>query len=72
MATQSLTNVSLLRLVGGFLAVFSVVVGVLILFVIPSACSFVGSIQLVMLGFLFVGGVTSFIFGQAMSRRKAK
>jgi membrane protein implicated in regulation of membrane protease activity len=72
MVTQTASNVSLLRVGGAFVAIFSVVVAALILFVIPVACTFVGSIQLLLLGLLFIAGVVSFLFGQVLSRRRAK
>ncbi len=69
---DTITNISLLRLGGAFTAVFSLVMGIFILFVIPIACSFVGSLQLLILGFLFVGGVLAFLFGVVLSREKRK
>jgi hypothetical protein len=65
-------NGSVLRIGGGFIAVFSVVVGVLVLFAIPTACSFVGSLQLIILGFLFIGGVIAFLLGGILSRKKVR
>lgn len=54
------------RLLGGVLAAFSLVMGLLIVFVIPGGCSFVGGIQLFMLGFLFIIGLLCFFLGQAL------
>ncbi len=62
----------LLSVGGGFIMVFSVVMGLIILFVIPGGCSFVGSLQLIILGFLFVGGVLTFFLGVALSWKKRK
>jgi hypothetical protein len=56
-----------LRIAGAFVAIFSLVMGMLILFVIPGACSFVGSLELLMLGFLFILGVIAFLWGTAVS-----
>ncbi len=61
---------NLLRIGGAFTAVFSLVVGLLVLFVIPGACSFVGGLQLIILGFLFIGGVFAFLIGLVLSRKK--
>ena len=57
---------STLRLGGAFTTVFSVVAGLLVLFVIPVACTFVSGIQLIILGFLFVIGLLVFLLGQAL------
>ena len=57
---------------GGFAVLFSVVVGLLVLFAIPAACSFVSGLQLIFLGFLFIGGVLTFLIGLLLSLRKAK
>ena len=63
---------SVLRIGGGFTAGFSLVVGLLVLFAIPTACSFVGSLQLIILGFLFIGGVLAFLLGGISSRKKVR
>ncbi len=70
MVKQNPTSSSVLRIGGAFTAVFSLVVGLLVLFVIPGACTFVGSLQLLILGFLFVIGVLAFLLGNALLRRK--
>ncbi len=71
MANQNPTSSSLLLRTGGaFTAVFSLVVGLLVLFVIPGACSFVSGLELIILGFLFIVGVASFFLGNALLRRK--
>ena len=64
--SQNLTGNSMLRIGGAVVAVFSLVMGVLILYVIPGACSFVGSIQLLILGFLFIAGALAFLIGQVL------
>ena len=66
---QERPNGSVLRVGGGFTAIFSLAMGLLILFAIPSACSFVGSIQLLMLGFLFIIGILAFILGQVLTHK---
>lgn len=63
---------SMLRIAGAFVAVFSLVVGLLVLFAIPVACSFLGSLQLLILGTLFVLGVIAFLAGTAISRKNRK
>ena len=67
-----ITNISLLRVGGAFTAVFSLVMGLFVLFVIPVACTFVGSLQLAILGLLFVLGALTFLIGVVLSRRKRK
>ncbi len=64
------TGRELLRLTGGFLAVSSLVAGLLVLFVIPGACSFLGSLQLVILAMLFVLGSLGFLIGHYLVRRQ--
>ena len=66
------SNSSILRLGGAITAIFSLVMGLLVLFVIPSACTFVGSLQLVILALLFIGGLLVFLFGLFLSHRKVK
>ncbi len=66
MVTQNPVGSSLLRLSGAFIAVFSLVIGLLVLFVIPGACTFVSGIQLILLGFLFIIGVLAFLLGQVL------
>ena len=63
---------TILLIGGGFTAIFGLIIGLLALFVIPSACSFVGSLQLAILGLLFLGGLFVFLFGLVLSRIKAK
>ena len=63
---------TILRIGGGFTSIFGLVMGLLILFLVPIACTFIGSLQLVILGLLFLGGLFVFLFGLVLSRRKAK
>ncbi len=60
--------------IGGLVAmVFSAAMGLLVLFVIPSACSFVGSFELLILGFMFLIGGVAFLLGKALLwRRKGR
>ncbi len=69
---STITNISLLRVGGAFIAVFSLAMGLFVLFVIPVACSFVGSLQLAILGLLFGLGALTFLVGFFLSRRKRK
>ncbi len=70
MIKQNPVGSSLLRVGGAFTAVFSLVVGLLVLFVIPGACTFVSGLQLLILGFLFIVGVLAFFLGNVLSRKK--
>ncbi len=70
MIRQKLERSSLLRIVGAFVAAFSVAMGLLVLFVIPGACSFVGGLQLLILAFLFIIGVFTFLLGQVLVWKK--
>ena len=60
---------SLLRVSGAFIAAFSLATGLLVIFAMFNACSFVGSIGVLMLGLLFVLGVIAFIVGTVISRK---
>lgn len=66
----NLTGKELLRLTGGFVAVFSLVMGLLVLFVIPGACSFLGGLQLVILTLLFITGSLGFLVGHRRIHRQ--
>ena len=63
---------TILLIGGAFTVVFSLVVGLLVLFVIPVACIFVSGLQLLFLGFLFIIGVIGFFLGNALSRKKIR
>ncbi len=60
--------------IGGVVAmVFSAAMGLLVLFVIPIACSFVSSLGVLILGFMFIGGGVAFLLGKALLwRRKGR
>ncbi len=58
------------RLVGAFMALFSAAFGLLLMFVIPSACSFVTGLGLLLMGFLFTAGILVFLFGTIVLRRR--
>ena len=73
MVKQNHTSSRLLRIGGAFTAGFSLVIGLFVLFnVIPNPCSFLSSLELLILGFLFVGGVLTFFLGVALSWKKRK
>ncbi len=55
--------------VGAFIAVFSLVMGLLVLFVIPSRCSFVSSLLLFILGGLFLIGLLNLLIGKLLLRK---
>ncbi len=63
---------SVLRIAGAFTAIFGLVMGMLVLFVIPGACSFLGGLQLLILTALFVLGVSAFLVGTILSRKSRK
>ena len=54
---QTVPNISTLRIAGLILIAFSAIVGPLILFATPIGCTIVGSIQLLIFGFLFIIGI---------------
>ncbi len=57
--------------IGGLVAmVFSAAMGLLVLFVIPTACSFVNSLGVLILGFVFIGGGAAFLLGKALLWRR--
>ncbi len=58
------------RIVGCFVAIFSLVMSLLVLFAIPSGCIFVGNLQLIILSFLFLGGIATIFIGEILSRKK--
>jgi hypothetical protein len=58
------------RLTGAFITVFSIFAGLLLLFVVPSACGFVAGIELLFLAALFIAGLLILLLGKAVMRRK--
>ncbi len=70
MIRQDSVGISILRIGGALTAVFSLVMGLLVLFVIPGACTFVSGLLLVVLGFLFIIGVLAFFLGNVLLHRK--
>ncbi len=55
---------------GLFITIFSVVVGLLLVFVIPSACSFLGGLQIVLLGLLLIAGLIVLLLAHTVFRNK--
>ncbi len=66
---RPINGTDMLRIGGAFTAIFSLAMGLLVLYVIPTACSFLGSLQLIILGFLFIAGLLSFFLGYALMRK---
>ena len=63
---------NILRITGAFVAIFSLVIGALVMFVLPGACSFVSIIQLAALSILFIFGVIAFLTGTAFSWKRKR
>ena len=63
------TNSGLLLIGGAVTMVFSMVSGLLTLF-LPATCTFVGGLQLLILGFLFIIGLFAFLFGLVLARQE--
>jgi len=63
---------SLIRITGAVVALFSLAVGALVMFVLPSRCSFVTSIVLVMMFLTLIGGGVTFLVGQFLLWRERR
>jgi hypothetical protein len=61
-----------LTVAGAVMVAFSVVMGILVLFVISNVCPSVSGLQLIFLSLLFVIGVIAFLLGIALGRKKRK
>ncbi len=59
------SNSNLFSLSGGLAMLFSIVLALPVLFS-PIACSFVGSLELVMLGLVFLAGAGVFLVGRVL------
>lgn len=70
MINRDSTGINLVRTGGAFTAVFSLVIGVFVLFATSGACTFVSGLLLVFLGILLIIGILGFLLGNALSRRK--
>jgi hypothetical protein len=51
---------------GAAVMIFSAVMGLLVWFVVPSSCSVIGSLQILVLGFLFILGGLAFLLGKVL------
>lgn len=69
---QNYTPSDILRIGGIFTIAFSVITGLLVAFVLPTACSIVGGLGLVFLGFLLFIGLLAFASGLILQRRNRK
>ena len=63
------SNWEVLKLGGGFTAVFSLAMSLLLLFVVPGACSFLAGLEIIMLGLLFLAGAAVYVLGFVLHRR---
>lgn len=70
MIRQNPMGSNLLSMGGVVAMVFSAAMGLLVLFVIPIACSFVSSLGVIILSFLFLIGGVAFLLGKALSWRR--
>lgn len=61
---------ALLRTVGGLIVVFSLIGGLLVMFVMPDTYPFVAGLQLLILGFLMIIGAISFLLGNVLIHKK--
>lgn len=69
---RSPDNIEMTRFVGGFIAVISFGMGLVFMFAVPIACTFVGSLGLVMLALLFIAGLSTFLVGQVKVWRRRR
>ena len=60
-----------LHVAGMFLTVFCALATMLIVFVLPAACSFVFGMQLVLLAFLFMTGIVMILVGFLLAKRES-
>ena len=67
---QRTTSGDLLCIGGGIAAAFGLAIGLLLLFVMPGACTFLSGLQLTFMGFLFIAGIISFLLGRVLLWRK--
>lgn len=68
MIIQPVNTLNYGKIIGASLSAFSLVLGSLVLFVIPGACSFVGAGMLLILALSFIAGLV--IFGVSFRSRK--
>lgn len=63
---NNIVSDNLLSTGGAAVMIFSAVMGLLVWFVVPSSCSVVGSLQILVLGFLFILGGFAFLLGKVL------
>ncbi len=68
-SSRPLSTGQVLSALGAVTAGFSLVASLLVLFVIPGSCSFLGGLELVMLAALLLAGVIVLLVGRIISHR---
>ena len=68
---EEYTVSTVLRTGGMFTVAFSVVIGMLVVFVLPVACSIFGGLELLFLGILNLLGIVAFITGLVLSKKQS-
>ncbi|MBI2847782.1 MAG: hypothetical protein HYX83_01255 [Chloroflexi bacterium] len=69
---EQMTTGQILNILGIFTTVFSAGMGLLVLYVIPSSCSWLLNLELGILTLLFLGGIGVFIAGRVLMRRERR
>lgn len=69
---EQLTTGQILNILGIFTTVFSVGIGLLVLYVIPASCSWLTNLEMGILTLLFFGGLGAFIAGRVLIRREKR
>ena len=70
MVAQNPSRQHVLHVGGLFITIFSLVMVLLSLFVLPSACSFVGGLQVVFLAFMLIVGIVILLLANTVFRNK--
>ena len=70
MDNASPSRSTVLRMTGAAVSIFSLILGLLVMFASPNGCSFVASLALVILSLLFITGGIVFLIGQILSWRE--
>ncbi len=68
-SSQPLSTGRVMTILGAVTAGFSVVASLLVLFVIPGACSFLGGLEVVLLGLLLIAGLIVLLIGRILEHR---
>ncbi len=66
---EQLSIGKVLWILGIVTSAFSVGVGLLVMYVIPSSCSWLTSLELGILGLLFIAGLATLVTGKLMMRK---